>query len=221
MKRYFLALLLFVGAVSGFGQKHIKLSFTGSPAINWMSTNNSVVESGNPIFGYDFGVNADFYFSEDERYSFLTGLLITNTGGELNYKNGSDFTFAGETLPASGNIKYKLRYVEIPLCLKLKTDQFTRISYWGQLGITTMINIDSKGFSDDGTLDKTNISDEINLFNLDMNLGIGFDYDLSGNNSFTTGIIFQNGLMDVTSDDDTFTDKTIINSLKLKIGVNF
>jgi len=220
MKQYFLSFILIISVTTGFGQKHIKLSFTGSPAINWMSTNNSVVESGNPTFGYDFGVNADFYFAEDERYSFLTGLLITNAGGELNYQNGSDFSFAGETLPASVNIKYKLRYVEIPLCLKLKTDQFTRISYWGQLGITTMINIDAKGFSDDGTLDKTNINDEINLFNLDMNLGIGFDYDLSGNNSFTTGIIFQNGLMDVTND-NTFTDKTIINSLKLKIGVNF
>ncbi len=220
MKRHILALLLVASAVSGFGQKHIKLSFTGSPAINWMSTNNTVVESGNPIFGYDFGVNADFYFAEHERYSFLTGLLVTNAGGELSYQNGSDFKFAGETLPASSTIKYKLRYVEIPLCLKLKTSQFNRISYWGQLGITTMVNIDSKGFSDDGTLDKSDIKDEINLLNLDMNVGIGFDFDLSGNNSVTTGIIFQNGLMDVTTDNE-FTDKTIINSLKLKIGVNF
>ena len=220
MKRLILALLVFASAESGFGQKHIKLSFTGSPAINWMSTNNTVVKSGNPIFGYDFGVNADFYFAENERYSFLTGLLITNAGGELNYQNVSDFTFAGKILPASGNIKYKLRYVEIPLCLKLKTDQFNRISYWGQLGITPMVNIDANGFSDDGKLNKTNINDEINLFNLDMNVGIGFDYDLSGNNSVTTGIIFQNGLMDVTTD-NTFTDKTVINSLKLKIGLNF
>jgi hypothetical protein len=219
MKRLILALLVFASAVSGFGQKHIKLSFTGSPAINWMSTNSTAVKSGNPTFGYDFGVNTDFYFSEDERYSILTGLLITNAGGELNYQNGSGFTLVG--LPVTGNVKYKLRYVEIPLCLKLKTGQFNRVSYWGQLGITTMVNIDSKGFSDDSTLDKTNIKDEINLFNLDMNMGIGFDYDLSGNNSITTGIIFQNGLMDVTSDNNTFTDKTVINSLKLKIGVNF
>jgi len=220
MKQILLPLLFISISVVGFGQKHIKLSFTGSPSVNWMVTNNTVAERGNSTFGYDFGLNADFYFAEDERYSLLTGLLIANTGGELNYRNDSDFSFSGEILPASSTITYHLRYVEIPISLKLKTEQFRRFRYWGQLGITSMVNIDAKGNSDNNVLNKSNISDEINLFNLDMNLGAGVDYDLSGSNSITAGIIFQNGLIDVTTN-NAFSDKTIINSLKLKIGLNF
>lgn len=220
MKRFILSFLLLTLVFAGFSQKHIRLSFTGSPSVNWMGTNNTVADREKSILGYDFGLNGDFYFSEDERYSLLTGLLITNIGGEIAYRGNSDFSFAGVTLPAVSKIKYRLRYVEIPLAIKLKTDHFQRTSYWGLFGLSTMLNIESKGTSDNGLLKKSSINDEIGLLNLAMNVGIGLDYDLGGSNSVSTGIIFQNGLIDVTTN-NAFSDKTIINSFKLKIGLIF
>lgn len=220
MKRVILSILLGTYAIFGFSQKHIRLSFVGSPSVNWMVPGNSVADRGKATIGYDFGLNGDIYFSEDERYSLLTGLLITNTGGELNFRSNSDFQFSGVTLPPKSKIRYHLRYVEVPLVLKLKTVQFQRTRYWGEFGMTGMVNIESKGDSNNGALNKTNINDEINLFNIGMNIGLGFDFDLGGSNSVTTGLIFQNGLIDVTTD-NAFTDKTIINSLKLKIGLIF
>ena len=185
-----------------------------------MGTNNSLAEREKSLLGYDFGLNGDVYFSEDERYSLLTGLQISNSGGEISYRTASDFQFSGTTLPSLSKIKYQLRYVEIPLAIKLKTNQFRRTRYWGQFGLTPSINIESKGDSNDGQLKKANINSEVNLFNLAMNVGAGFDFDLGGNNSITTGLIFQNGLIDVTTN-NAFTDKTIINSLKLRIGFIF
>jgi len=219
--KYFLLFFVLFSCISGaFTQNKIRLSFVGSPSANWMVSNNKVAFECEYQFGYDFGINSDFYFDDEQRYSILSGLMIANTGGELSYQNESDFIFAGQTLPANSTIRYKLRYVEIPICLKLRTDQFNRMTYWGQLGVTGMISIDSKGFTEDELLDATNINEEINPFNLDMNVGLGFEYDLSGNNSILLGIVFQNGLLDVTTN-NTFSDKTIINSLKLKFGVNF
>lgn len=220
MKRFILSGFLIVFVLSGFGQKHIRLSFAGSPSVNWMSTNNPDVDSEKITFGYDFGINADIYFSQDERYSLFTGLMIVNTGGEILYRTNSGFQFAGKFLTENTKIKYRLRYVEIPLAIKLKTNQFHRIRYWGQFGLSTMINIESKGDSNDGTFNKSNFSDEINLLNLAMNVGIGLDYDLGGSNSISTGLIFQNGLNDVTTN-NSFDDKTILNSLKLKIALIF
>lgn len=208
-------------AVAGFGQKHIRLSFIADPSVNWMRTSNSTVTNGKPALGYDFGLNADCYLTADERYSFSTGIQITNTGGELAYHSGSSgFGFSGANLTASPKIKYQLRYVEIPLNIKLRTDEFNRVYYWGVIGVSGMLNIGSKGTSNDGLLKKANIDDEVNLFNVSMNVGIGFDYDLGGSNSISTGLVFQNGLIDVTTD-NAFSDKTIINSLKLKIGLIF
>lgn len=222
MKRFILSAFLAVFVLACLGQKHIKLSFSGSPSVNWLSTNNSVAEREKPILGYDFGLNGDVYFSDDERYSLYTGIQISNTGGEVSYHTTTaTFQFAGVELPTLTKIKYRLRYVEIPLAIKLKTDQFHRTRYWGQFGLTPMLNIEAKGDSNDGQLKKTNINDEINLFNLAMTVGLGFDFDLGGNNSVTTGLIFNNGLIDVTTDNKTFTDKTIINSVKLNIGLIF
>jgi len=220
MKRFILSFLFFALVLAGFSQKHVRLSFSGSPSVNWMGTNNSDADMGKMIPGYDFGVNGDFYFSADERYSLFTGLLITNIGGEIGYHAKSDFQFAGFTLPADSKIKYRLRYVEIPMSIKLKTDQFRRTSYWGMFGLSGMINIGSKGFSTSDVLKKTSIHDEINPFNLAMNVGAGFDFDLGSSNSVSAALIFQNGLIDVTTN-NAFNDKTIINSLKLKIGLIF
>ncbi|MFY9150697.1 MAG: porin family protein [Prolixibacteraceae bacterium] len=220
MKRFIISSLLVAFVLVGFGQKHIRLSFAGSPSVNWMGTNNSSDESGKLLIGYDFGLNADVYFSEDERYSLLTGLQISNIGGEITYQPGTDFLFADKQLPTDTRIKYRLRYVEIPLAIKLKTDQFHRLRYWGQFGLSGMVNIEAKGDTEDSTLKKTNINDELNLFNLAMNVGLGIDYDLGGSNSISTGLVFQNGLTDVTTD-NYFDDKTIVNSLKLKIALIF
>lgn len=220
MKRFILSVFLVVLGFAGFSQKHIRLSFTGSPSVNWMSTNNPVAEREKLILGYDFGLSGDLYFSEAERYSILTGIQISNIGGEISYLTSSDFQFSGKTLPRLSKIKYRLRYVEIPLAIKLKTDQFRRTRYWGQFGLSSMVNIGAKGDSNDGQLKKSNINDEIKLFNLAMNVGVGFDFDLGGNNSATAGLIFQNGLIDVTTN-NAFTDKTITNSLKLKVGLIF
>jgi len=220
MKHVILSCLLIATVVTGYSQYHVRLSFVGDPSVNWMRTSNSSTENGKATLGYDFGLNGDFYFSEDERYSFSTGVQISNTGGEISYHSNSPFGFSGSTLSAISKIKYQIRYVEIPLAIKLRTDQFNRAKYWGLFGLSAMVKIAAKGTSNDGALKKANINDEVSPINLAMNVGIGFDYDIGGNNSVSTGLIFQNGLMDITTD-NAFSDKTIINSLKLKIGLIF
>jgi len=220
MKRITLFSILFILFATSWGQMRMKLSFNASPSVNWMKSSSEFADKEKLVLGYDFGLSGDIFFSEDERYSLLTGLQIINTGGKISYGTNEPFEFSGATLPGSTSIRYRLRYVEVPLSIKLKTDQFHRTRYWGQFGISSMLNIGANGDSSDGTFDKSNIHDEINLFNVAMNVGAGFDFDLGGNTSFTSGLIYQNGLIDVTTDND-LTDKTIVNSLKIKVGLIF
>jgi hypothetical protein len=218
MKQVTFSFLFILLSITAFSQQHFRLSFVADPSVNWLRTSNSSVENGKSSLGYDFGLNADYYFSDDERYALATGLQITNVGGELKYP--SEFKFSGTTLSGSPKIKYQLRYIEIPVSIKLRTDEFNRAYYWGLLGFSGMLNIGSKGTSNDGVMNKASISDEVNLFNVAMNVGIGFDYDLGKTNALSLGLIFQNGLLDVTTD-NAFSDKTVINSLKLKVGLIF
>jgi len=221
MRQITLAIFFVILAAVGYSQPHTRLSFVVDPSANWMRTSNSSnVGNGKSMLGYDFGLNADYYFSGDERYALATGLQITNIGGELDYRSTSGFKFSGVSMTGSPKIKYQLRYVEIPFSIKLRTDEFNRAYYWGLLGFSGMVNISAKGTSNDGVMKKASIGDEVNLFNIAMNVGIGFDYDLGSSNAISAGLIFQNGLIDVTTD-NAYSDKTIINSLKFKIGLIF
>jgi hypothetical protein len=110
--------------------------------------------------------------------------------------------------------------LEIPFSIKLKTNEFHRAYYWGLFGLSGMVNIGARGDSDDNILRKTNVHDEINMFNIAMNVGLGFDYELGGSNAASVGLVFQNGLTDVTTD-NAFNDKTIINSLKIRLALIF
>jgi len=220
MKRITLFSIFFILALTSWSQTRLKLSFTGSPSVNWMRTDNQYADKEKIVLGYDFGLSGDIFFTENERYAINTGLQILNTGGAISYRTNAPFEFSGATLPPSTKIRYRLRYVEVPLTIKLKTDQFHRTRYWGQFGMSSMVNIGANGDSSDGTLKKDNIHDEINLFDLAMNVGLGFDFDLGSTNSLSAGLIFHNGLTDVTTD-TYFTDKTIINSLKVRLGLIF
>lgn len=220
MKRITLFSIFFILALTSWSQTRLKLSFTGSPSVNWMRTDNQFADKEKIVLGYDFGLSGDIFFTENERYAINTGLQILNTGGAISYRTNEPFEFSGATLPPSTKIRYRLRYVEVPLTIKLKTDQFHRTRYWGQFGMSSMVNIGANSDSSDGTLKKDNIHDEINLFNLAMNVGLGFDFDLGSTNSLSVGLIFHNGLTDVTTD-TYFTDKTIINSLKIRLGLIF
>lgn len=201
-------------------QPEVELSFTGSPSLNWMNSDEKQIEKGQAVLGYDFGINADFFLAGNEQYAFGSGILITNAGGELEFQTQDEFSFAGEQLAPSTKVKYYIRYLEIPTIIKMKTSQFHRTTFWGQFGLSSMINIGAKGTSNDAVLDKANISDEVNMFNLALNVGLGFEFDLGGNNAVTAGLVFKNGFLDVTSNAD-IDDKTIMNSLKLKLGIVF
>ncbi len=206
-------------ASTGFAQKKFELSFTGSPSINWMSADNQDVQKNKSTLGYEFGVNADFFFDEEMRYAFATGMLITQTGGELTYNTDQPFSFAGETFAPGTSIRYRLQYVEFPLALKMRTKQFYRWTYWGLFGGSFAFKVGAKGDSSDGLLDKAGISKEVNLFNMALNVGIGTEYDLGERNALILGVIYKNGFLDVT--DGSLGGKTNLNSLTFKFGLVF
>ena len=221
MKLITLLTVLMIYSISSWSQTRMQLSFSASPSLNWMNTDNRDVNREKVVLGYDFGLIGDIYFAESERYALQTGLLVLNTGGKISYRMNNNFNFSGVEMDPDADIRYRLRYLEVPFSIKLKTDEFHRAYYWGIFGLSGMVNIGARGDSDDGLLRKASIHDEVNLFNIAMNVGLGFDYDLGSSNSASVGLVFQNGLADVTTDSDALTDKTIINSLKVRLALIF
>lgn len=191
-----------------------KLSLVATPQFSWFKTDNKNIDDGSSVMGFNFGMNIDKFFASN--YAFTTGLTINNSGGKLTYNfDNSQPDFNGEMLNSGDQVKFKLSYIEIPLGIKLKTNEFRRSTFFGQFGLNPMVNIKAE----DGN--NNNISDEINLINMAYHIGGGVEYSIGGNTALTAGIIYKNGFLDITDNHGVLGEKTVMHSINFKLGILF
>jgi hypothetical protein len=212
-------------------EKPLRLSLIARPQLSWLKSDYKNVETDGLKMGLAFGLNLDYYFQEN--YAFSTGIFINNTGGKLNYLDSVTFIHenTAEGFDKNTHVEYKLRYIEIPFALKLKTAEIGYFTYFGQIGLNTFYNIGAVGdiSNPNKFIEKENISDEVNFFSLGYSIGGGLEYSLGTNMSLSASLIFTNGFLDLTTNIDEKAegyekreeDKTILNTISFQIGVLF
>ncbi|WP_430816659.1 outer membrane beta-barrel protein [Carboxylicivirga sp. RSCT41] len=202
--------LILATNISAQDNKRTRLSFVLSPQISWLSSDNSSVDGNGNLFGYNFGVVMDRFF--DTNYAFSTGLTINTTGGKLSYPADNPVEIGGN-LEYPGDVTYRLKYIEVPIALKLITNEFHRSRYYGQFGLYTQYNIKTN----DG--EGNNLKNEVNFFDLGYQLGGGMEYSLGGDTYMMLGLIYSGGFLDVT--DNAIDDKTTLNRFTFQFGIIF
>jgi len=211
-------MLLFISILSP-GQ-FIKLGFQASPQLTWMKSTNTDILNEQSRMGIKYGVEADLFLMGVPRYSLNTGLFISNNSFKARYNLANTISVGDQPLTNPVSIQYKLNYLEIPLNIKLRSDQFYRLTYYGQFGITNLFNISASAISSDAKLNGNNVSESIRLYNMGMLMGGGVEYDVGGNTAINCGIQYTNYFLDASSIRN-LDEKTTMNSLRLVIGVMF
>jgi hypothetical protein len=210
---------IFLLSIVCYAQK-LKLGFQASPQLSWMksSSNNIVnIQSG---LGIKYGLEADIFLLGIPRYSLNTGLFVTNHSFKARYNLDNPLIMDNQTLNNPVDIKYILNYLEIPLNIKLRSDQFYRLTYYGQFGLTNLINIGATAVSSDSKLNGANVNESIGFYNLGLLMGAGAEYDVGGNTALNFGIQYTNYFLDATTI-KKLDEKTTINTIRLVIGVMF
>lgn len=206
-----------------------KIGFKLNPNVSWIKPDNkSITQEGN-VFRFGFSLNADKHFTDN--YALGLGVNVTRTGGELSYLRLTNEVPNGGIDPVShiSNVTrtYKLQYVEVPLTLKLRTNEIGYITYWGQFGLGLGVNIRAKGDEEiDYKYEKTNdanapwkesdlasltvededIKDDINLFRTSLIIGGGIEYSLSGTTAIIAGVTYNNGFSNSLKNKGVLTD---------------
>jgi hypothetical protein len=219
MKRIILISMLLVTSSICFGQ-FLKLGFQASPQLSWIKSTNTNIVNDQSRAGIKYGLEADIILFGVPRYSLNTGLFISNHSFKARYKLETPILLNNISLKTPVTIQYNLNYLEIPLNIKLRSDQFYRLTYFGQFGITNLINISAKANSSDSELNGSNVSESIGFYNLGMIMGGGVEYDIGGNTAFNFGLQYVNYFVDATTIKN-LKEKTTINSLRLVVGVMF
>lgn len=174
---------------SKYDNKRISLGIVLSPNINWLRYGDFDVKSSTAKVGYNYGLVADFAFSEN--YYFSSGLLIENLRAQSEtYQNGVD----GNDFLTNN---YKLQYAEIPLGVKLKSTQRYYRSYYGQFGFTLGVKLSAKqeilNSNSVVVQESSNMKGAADIFRLGLQIGGGVEWLLDHNLRLMTGVSFNNG----------------------------
>ncbi len=192
-----LFVLAFVMAVSSLYAQDNKFNFglKLSPTIAWFKAEGPGLESGGSKLGFAYGLIADINFAPN--YAFETGIDVTYRGGKVKVEGideKSDIT---------------LQYIELPLTLKLKTNEIGYLTYFGRVGFAPGVNI--RASNDISKKD-------VNPINLSLIVGLGAQYSLGGKTSALVGITFNNGFLDVAKEDNF---KLASSFIALDLGIMF
>ena len=218
MRRILLMCIILGAIISIQAQSPVKFNVQVDPQFAWFKSDDNAVEPDGSIFHMQVGLQMDYFFAEN--YAFVVGVGINNLGGNLLYSDSTEFSSKGDILLVEPNqsVKMNLQYIDIPIGLKLKTEELGYATFFLQLGFNPMININAKASTDDGAMDKEDIRESIHLFNLGYHAGLGVEYQLGGSTALIGGLRWSAGLTDVT-DNDRANVKT--NAVTIHIGVLF
>ena len=219
MKRIILNILFLLALLAASAQTTpIRFSVHVDPQAAWFSSDENDVDPDGSIIHMNAGLNMDYFFAEN--YAFALGFGINNIGGKLLYADSTIFLSKGDTLLLEPNqsTKLNLQYIDIPIGLKLKTEELGYATYFLQLGFNPMFRLNARATSDEADFDREDVNESIILFNLGYHVGVGVEYTLGGSTALIGGVRWTGGLTDVT-DNDRANVKT--NALSIHLGVLF
>ena len=179
--------------------RKFRLGVYGDMGLSWLKPKSKEYKSQGTRFSYNYGLVVDINFTEN--YTFSTGLNINSFGGKLNYTDSIKLN-SSDTVGVRGLMdrKYRIDYIEIPLFLKLKTNQMGYYTPFVQLGLRNDFRLSA--FSDDEFIyggkseinEDVDIVDESSFYTLSFSIGIGTEYAISRSFSAYAILSYDNGL---------------------------
>lgn len=206
------------------GNRKVRLGFKLDPVfLNNLKPADDGIKKDGAKFGVSYGVMADILFN-DEKGAFATGLEIVHGGGNLKYEAGSTKGLRRNEAAALNAAQYydiKLQYIQVPLSLKLKTEEKNKFTWWGQFGTYTGFLIGARTDVSYGNVseEKVKINKQTVPLNMGLLLGAGGEYSIAEKTDLYFGIGFESGFTDVTRNKKWDDDKVTLKRWALRIGI--
>ena len=225
MKKIIMLMLITTYSITVAAQDTgVRFGLTLSPQLSWMSSGDNGLAGNGSYLGFSYGLLMDVLIPTN--YAFATGLLISYEGGKLTYTDSTQFnTFPGVTYPGGTNVDYKIQYLEIPLSMKLRTNQIGYITYFGQFGLQGGIELRSRAdietYGSAVGATKINFGKDVTPGNFGLLIGGGLEYEISGKTALLMGLEFNNGFIDVTDNPKDYKSNSSLSHFRLQLGVYF
>lgn len=222
-----------------FTQAQVKIGLRAAPHLTWATSGNKNTFSNGTRMNASYGMMLDYYFAEN--YAIGTELSIYSFGVNVNLKRDryNGVSVAGQNIPPNANLNYdyRLQYFQIPLLIKMRTNEIGYFRYYGEFGFaaafrtnaradiqTTGLKLQNVNVNNPDEEDrisftgKPEYNDDVALFRTGIIIGAGVQYNVIGNSLLQVGIRYEDGLNSFTKSAQW---KTSVNYVALNLGFIF
>jgi len=194
------------------------------PVISWMGSNESEYQGEGARAGFDIGLNVLHFFAPN--YAISSGISLISAVGRQSATEDHIMVFNNftPTISAGDEMKYNLRYMNIPLGIHLQTNQVGYLTYFTDLGFDVRLLLKSTVDIPAMQISKENASNEVYGLNAGWHLGGGIEYELSIDASIIAGISYAQDFFDLTKDLEDVSqpdDRTGLRMIRIRLGLKF
>jgi hypothetical protein len=219
----------------GFSQiKPFRFGLKLAPNFAWVSPDSEGYEKDGASPGFSWGFISDFTLTEN--YFIGTGFNMNYLSGKINYPDKIEIIEDGDTAQYEGTMKrkYNFRYIEIPVTLKMKTNKFNELQFYGQIGFSAGFKLRAKAednftYKSDGNYQSQSankdVSEDVTLVKGALLLGGGVEYYLDQSTSLIFGLLYSSGLSNIMKGennlDSSIQEKALLSHIEITVGVIF
>lgn len=226
--RFLTLILLLLSAVSLRAQE-LRFGINANPGMNWVAPDKTGIDSDGVRFAFQFGLIVDYIFGDNDRYAVNGGLNLNVTGAKLK---GTDTTGLNSYITA------RINYLELPLTIKLRSNEMGYFTFYGQLGMVPSFAVRSRANyeyeTDNGSgietvsMENVKFSDipfypmtieKVRPFNVGLYVEAGIEYAVSDATTLIGGPFFNTGFIDMFKDNDS--ERIVSRSFGFRLGVLF
>ncbi len=192
-----------------------RFGFEVSPSINWMRSDDNLINSNGPRLGVRIGGIGEFPLTDwiviqgGFGFSFARGgTLLHKVGGNLvptSDLSDPSFNQGQKPLPDDTDITYSLSQLEVPFGLQfifpLSQSDYDLFFSFPTLNLAIISRTRGKINATGIDLKGEDLGADVRTFNLSWGIGGGIRTLTSNDNLFTAGLYYESGLADLTSND--------------------
>ncbi len=221
--RLLLVVMLVSVSVKGMSQNW-RFGAHIDPLITWMTSNTSYYNNEGIRVGLNLGGDVQYFFGEN--FAISSGLAYITAGGKLSCNQGRPMVFnnAQPMVPAGAEVIYHLHYLNLPVGVRLCTNQMGDVTLFTDLGIDLRVLLRSSVDIPDLSIENEISKNEVYGMNMGWHINAGIEYSLTGSTSLVAGLGFDEDFFDVTKDltaVDQPADRSGLKMLRIRLGLAF
>jgi hypothetical protein len=220
-RKVIISLIMILFPIILTAQQQIGFGVHFDPVISWLGSDVKETKSNGARAGFNFGLTYNKYFTKN--YSFSTGISLINAGGKLTYSDTTVLQFSNfkSTVLPGKPVIYTIKYLSVPIGLKLQTNQIGYLTFFTDLGLDPKVVIGGKADIPSLSITGENAIKELRTFNLSYHISGGIEYSLGGTTAIVLGLNFEDNFLDVTRDTGKISDVVTHKLLSFRLGINF